>query len=259
MKPILTWLNLFYHNHYNVNFLNESVDNSSGNKMELNTTTLEYAIEANKVLTVTSHAYLGQERKMIDTILARYLKEVGLDDNLNNISYCIHEAACNAYKANLKRLYFDLKNINILDPQDYNRGMSSFSSEVLHQPKRFTLKHKEKGYYVKLQFYIEDPLLRVVIRNNVHLTHQEKKRIREKMLLARGASNMLDVYAQAEDDTEGAGLGIVMLHVILKNLGFKGEPVQIHSTKRETICSLCLNIRELEGTPNNDPLMTAGS
>lgn len=216
------------------------------NVTSLNTTTIEYAIETNKVLTVTSQAYLGNERRAVDTILARYLQEIGLDHNLNNISYCIHEAACNAFKANLKRLYFDIKAIDIYDPLDYSRGMASFKKEVLHRPHEFCKEHREFGYYVKLQFQIEDPLFKVVIRNNVHLTTQEKQRISKKMEIARRAANMVDVYAVAEDFTEGAGLGIVMLHIILRNLGFKGDPFRIFSNAKETICCLSLNIEDFQ-------------
>ncbi|MDY7029791.1 MAG: hypothetical protein SVR04_15975, partial [Spirochaetota bacterium] len=87
--------------------------------MNIDSDTIDYAIESNKVLTVTSYSYLGVERDYIDNVLRKYLKQVGMHVLINNISYCIHEVAGNAHKANLKRLYFEMKDLDINDPRDY--------------------------------------------------------------------------------------------------------------------------------------------
>lgn len=210
--------------------------------MNVDQSSIDYAIQRNKVLTVTSYSYLGEEREYIDTVLKRYLSEVGMNALMNNISYCIHEVAGNAHKANLKRLYFDLKKLDIDDPDDYKRGMQTFKKEALQHPEKYARQHKENGYYIKFHFQIEDPYFKVVIRNNVCLNSQEEKRINKKIEIARHAENLADVYAVSEDYTEGAGLGIVMLHVILRNLGFDGIPFRIYTKGNETIAFLSLRI-----------------
>ncbi|MCF7914011.1 MAG: hypothetical protein K9L66_02460 [Spirochaetaceae bacterium] len=210
--------------------------------MNVDRSTIDYAIQRNKVLTVTSYSYLGNEREYIDTVLERYLSEVGLNVLMNNISYCIHEVAGNAHKANLKRLYFDLKQLDIDNPVDYNSGMITFKQEALQHPEKYARHHKQNGYYIKFHFQIEEPYFKVVIRNNVCLTEQEQERINKKVEIARHAHNLADVYAVSEDYTEGAGLGIVMLHVILRNLGFDNTPFRIYTKGEETIAFLSLNI-----------------
>jgi len=206
--------------------------------------TIDYAIESNKVLTVTSYSYLGGERDYIDRILYRYLSQVGMHILMNNISYCIHEIAGNAHKANLKRLYFDLQGLDIFNSVEYDHGMNSFKQEALQHPEKYTMRHKQLGYYIKFHFQIDGSNFKVVIRNNVPLTIQEKVRISRKIEIARHASNLADVYAVSEDYTEGAGLGIVMLHVILKNLGFNGDSFRIYTRDGETIAFLSLDIRD---------------
>jgi len=206
--------------------------------------TIDYAIENNKVLTLTSYSYLGTERDYIDKVLYRYLSQVGMHILMNNISYCIHEIAGNAHKANLKRLYFDLQRLDINDPDEYDRGMNHFKHEVLQHPDRYAQWHRENGYYIKFHFQIDGSCFKVVIRNNVPLTVQEKERIATKIEIARNASNLADVYAVSEDYSEGAGLGIVMLHVILKNLGFHGESFRIYTRDEETIAFLSLDISD---------------
>ncbi len=210
--------------------------------MNVDKSTIDYAIQRNKVLTVTSYSYLCEEREYIDTVLDRYLNEVGMNALMNNISYCIHEVAGNAHKANLKRLYFDLKKLDIDNPEEYKWGMQTFKKEALQHPEKYARQHKENGYYIKFHFQIEEPYFKIVIRNNVCLTDQEQIRINKKIEIARHAQNLADVYAVSEDYTEGAGLGIVMLHVILRNLGFDGNPFKIYTKGNETIAFLSLRI-----------------
>ncbi|MDY7027360.1 MAG: hypothetical protein SVR04_03580 [Spirochaetota bacterium] len=214
--------------------------------MNIDNDTIDYAIESNKVLTVTSYSYLGVERDYIDQVLRKYLKQVGMHVLMNNISYCIHEVAGNAHKANLKRLYFEMKDLDINDPRDYERGMVQFKQEALQHPEKYAGPHKECGYYIKFHFQIDGPVFKIVVRNNVPLTLQERERIERKIAIARYASNLADVYAVSEDYTEGAGLGIVMLHVILKNLGFNGDSFRIYTRNEETIAFLSLDITNTE-------------
>jgi hypothetical protein len=124
--------------------------------------------------------------------------------------------------------------------------MKHFKQEVLQRPEDYTIPYKEFGYYIKFHFQIDEPCFKVVIRNNVPMTFQEKRKIDQKIEVAKGASNLADVYAVSEDYTEGAGLGIVMLHIILKNLGFSAMPFRIYSKGGETLAFLSLDTTKAE-------------
>ena len=207
---------------------------------------VETAIENERVLTVTSYGHLSRERECINEILRYYLRQVDLSPLFANISYCIHELAVNAHKANLKRMYFKQLGLNIRDPEDYKRGMNNFKEDVLNDIEEKSYQLRDAGYYVKYHFQLQGEQLKIVVRNNSKLVYQERERIRTKMKLAEGARTLVDVYAVAEDYSEGAGLGLVMLSIMLRNMGFTDSKFNIHTRGRETIAFIALNIARRE-------------
>lgn len=215
---------------------------------------VEVAIEKRKVLTVTSYGYLAEERAYVDRVLNRYLGEVGMPRLMGNLGYCIHELAGNAHKANLKRIYFQDSGLDIFDPEEYELGMQAFKENVLDNPEVFSSRQREKGYYVKFHFYVSRNVLKIVIRNNAELVAQEKQRIRSKFSIAKSAYNLADAYGAAEDYSEGAGLGIVMLNIMLRNLGFHDRSFRIYVKDGETISFLNLHVGDLRSI--NSPYLT---
>jgi hypothetical protein len=207
---------------------------------------VETAFESERVLTVTSYGHLSRERACINDILAYYLNQVGLSPLFGNISYCIHELAVNAHKANLKRLYFRQRGLDIRDHDDYQRGMAHFKEEVLNNIEEKCFLLRDAGYYVKYHFQLQGQTLKIVVRNNARLVRQERERIKTKLKLAAGARTLVDVYAVAEDYSEGAGLGLVMLNIMLRNMGFSDSKFNIHQKGRETIAFISLNIADRE-------------
>jgi hypothetical protein len=218
---------------------------------------LNEAIARQQVFTVTTHSYLGDERRFVDRVLDRYLTELGLSSLMNNIGYCIHEVAGNAHKANLKRLYFEMEGLDITKPEDYERGMRNFREDVLQNPHKYTRHHKAWGYYIKLHFQIQDSFLKIVVRNNVPLTDQEKIRIAKRERIAESAGSLAEVYSVSEDYTEGSGLGLVMLHLILRKLGFSASPFRIFSRDGETIAFLKIDMKDAADIEERHPRLIA--
>ena len=223
----------------------ELKENEWSIRMPTKVPSVEVAIERRKVLTVTSYGYLAEERAYIDKVLNRYLGEVGMPRLMGNLGYCIHELAGNAHKANLKRIYFQEKGLDITDSSDYELGMQWFKNDVLDRPEHFSARQREKGLYVKFHFQVQDDVLKIVIRNNVQLVPAEKEKIRAKFKLAKSAYNLADAYGAAEDYSEGAGLGIVMLNIMLRNMGFRERSFRIYVKNGETISFLSLDVGDL--------------
>jgi anti-anti-sigma factor len=201
---------------------------------------VRHAIDQSKTLTVKTFTYLPGERVHIDKILATFLKAVDMAPLGNNLSYCIHELAGNAKRANTKRLYFAEKKLNILDGRDYALGMQGFKQEAVEKFDNYLVRLRESGLYVKFQFRKISTGLRICIRNNAILTPIEKSRIEEKLAIAKSFSNLADAYARTEDGVEGAGLGIVMMLFMLRNLGFDQDVFDIRTSGAETIATLTL-------------------
>ena len=85
----------------------------------MHTNLVEYAISESKVLTIKTVSYLSRERNYIDSVLKKYLHEIKQPHLLNQVSYCLHELAGNANRANTKRVYFQDKGLDISSPEEY--------------------------------------------------------------------------------------------------------------------------------------------
>jgi len=202
---------------------------------------IDYAITEEKVLTVKAYSYLSREREYIDEVLDSYLKDVGLEHLQNQVSYCLHELAGNAYKANTKRVYFDSRGLNIEDPKDYLKGMRSFKQDTVDDILSYSEKQKEASLYIRFDFRKLDEHLIIRVRNNAVLTVEEQDRINHKIETASRYDSVVEAYTIVEDNSEGAGLGIVMMILMLRSLGFGQDALRIRSNHEETISELVLN------------------
>lgn len=202
---------------------------------------IDYAIGEEKMLTIRTHSYLSRERDYIDEVLKNYLSDVNLIRLLNQVSYCVHELAGNAYKANTKRVYFQEKGLIINDPSDYIKGMRTFKSETVEKVLFFNTLQKEASLYVRFDFKKVEDYLIIRVRNNISLTPEEQDRINHKMEVARSYNSLVEAYSTVEDSSEGAGLGIVMMVIMLKSLGFGEDCLHIYTHEGETVGELVLD------------------
>jgi hypothetical protein len=199
-----------------------------------------YAITNSRTLTVKTVTYLPHERAHIDTILGAFLDAAGMRPLKNKLSYCIHELAGNAKKANTKRLFFREKNLEISSEKDYVAGMGDFKREMVERVDYYLEKLRAENLYVKFQFRKIKNGVRISVRNNTELTPVEESRIKDKLAIAERYNCLADAYSTTEDGAEGAGLGIVMMLFMLKNLGFGSNAFNVRTAQGETIATLTL-------------------
>ncbi len=216
-----------------------------------------YAIVHSRTLTLTTSLYLPGERAHIDRILGAFLEAAGMEQLRNNLAYCVHELAGNAKKANMKRLYFKEKDLDILSKDDYARGMERFKTETIEQISHYLAGLKENGLYVKFQFRKLKKGVRVSVRNNSTPAPAEIRRIEEKIGIVRQYTCLADAYSRTQDGLEGAGLGIVMMLFMLKNLGFGPEAFSFRAADNETVATLTLAARTAAETEEEERIATA--
>jgi len=200
------------------------------------------AIRDQKLLSIVTHRYMSDERMYIDQVLELYLREIGRPELQNKLAYCIHELAGNAKKANTKRVYFQDKGLDIHNAAEYHIGMRAFKDEMVQEIDRYIALQEQAGLYVKFQFKRNGNTLKIAVRNNAELTREENRRIQQKLELARQADTLPEVLEQSEDYTEGAGLGLVMSIMMLRNLGVPTDYFQVLSRNGETYAVLYLDI-----------------
>lgn len=208
--------------------------------IETDLTHIEYAIDNEKRLTLTIYKYLADERKYIDEIVEMYLKQTNMEGLTSQLTYCIHELAGNACRANSKRSYFKDKQLDIDNNDHYEEGMESFREEAFSEMSKHHENKKKHGLYIKFQIKKNRDSIDLGIVNNVPLTIQEEKRINEKFKLVKGFENVAEAFGVLSDSSEGAGLGIAMMIMMLREMGQNPDQLRIFRSDNETHAVLTL-------------------
>ena len=99
---------------------------------------------------------------------------------------------------------------------------------------------KKAGLYIKLSLRILADKIYIEIKNNCKLTVFEKERIQQKLNSVQQYSEMNEVFTNVLDQSEGAGLGIIIIILMLQKVGLSKENYQVISEDDETITRIIL-------------------
>jgi hypothetical protein len=199
---------------------------------------IKKAVQSGIPLTITTYTLPHEIEMYIEKAVTVFLKQIDKEDLKDYVIYCVQELAVNAKKANTKRIYFMEQGLDLTNPHDYREGMASFKAETLTDIGHYLQRQKEKGLYVKLILQIKNNTINIEVRNNVTITKIELNRIREKLAWSRRYENLEDALGQVLDDSEGAGLGLVIMVLILKKIGLAEDSFGIATNGRETIAHI---------------------
>ncbi|MDR1374503.1 MAG: HDOD domain-containing protein [Treponema sp.] len=202
------------------------------------------AVQSGIPLTITTFTLPHEIEVYIDRVLTVFLKQVDQEKLKDYVVYCVQELAVNAKKANTKRVYFTERGLDLANPEDYKVGMATFKEDTLNNIAHYLQMQKEKGLYVKLVMQIKKNVVNIEVRNNVAVTKTELIRIHDKLARSRQYDNLEDALSQVLDDSEGAGLGLVILVLMLKKMGLTEDCFDILSTDRETIARLIIPLEQ---------------
>lgn len=182
-----------------------------------------------------------ENRDFLKEIIYQYLKHIKLEKFYNLLCLCMEEIISNSVKANIKRAYFITNNLDINNHDDYVKGMKDFKENGISNMKDPALVSKinNLGLYVKITFKICDNCLYITARNNSVISKEEIDRINKKLKLSENMSSE-DIFMNSIDQTEGAGLGIIMIKKILSQISNSKDCFSIHATDSETITELVI-------------------
>ncbi|WP_028972901.1 HDOD domain-containing protein [Spirochaeta cellobiosiphila] len=203
------------------------------------------AARSNIPITIKTYTLPRETEMQLEEVLRFFLAEVGQDHLIDHLSYCLRELTVNAKKANTKRVYFEEKGFNIEDPASYEKGIKGFKDETLSNISYWLEKQKKAGYYIKVQFHHQTDALRIAIKNNVAINRKEENRIKERIAKSRSYDSMEDAFTEILDDSEGAGLGIVIMILMLKKMGLNEDAFAIAAINGETIATLHIPFNEV--------------
>ncbi len=197
-------------------------------------------------LTVKSYTLPHETEVYLEEILGVFLQEVGQERLRDPLAYCLRELAVNAKKANTKRVYFREKGLSLLSTDEYEEGMRHFKQETLDNIGYFLELQKENGLYVKVIFHTRGGRLNLYVCNNAEITKKEQFRIFDRIARSRAFDSLEEALTTVIDDSEGAGLGIVILVLMLKKIGLDEDAFDIDTRNGETVARLVIPMDQVK-------------
>jgi hypothetical protein len=202
------------------------------------------AVRHERAISIKTTSYLADERAYIDEVLEIFLEEARLTEYSNKIAYCVHELAGNAWKGNVKRAYFHERGLDIHNESDYKVGMETFRCDSLAGVSTYVDLQRQLAIYLRVDFQLIDDEARISIRQNVPVTSFERSRIEDKLAVAEKHSTMVTAYESAEDTSEGAGLGLIMTILMLRNIGLTKDVLHASFGEEGTTMTLRLTYQQ---------------
>ena len=207
-------------------------------------------------ISITTYTLPRSMELYMQDVLSIFLSECHQDQMAASLSYCLGELITNAKKANTKWIYFKENGLDINNADDYERGMENFKRDTLDNIHYWLQIQKKEGLYVRLVLQEYKDKIKIEIHNNRELSLFEYKRIHDKIARAEKYSSVDEVLNHILDDSEGAGLGIVIIILMLEKIGLTEENYQVISNDGETVTRIILpgnkeqedSIKALSGT-----------
>lgn len=189
-------------------------------------------------------SYSNKEGEYLFNNLKKILSDNNKMDYFDCISYCLNELIANAYKANFKRAYFNLLNLDLNNSNDYKSGMADFFKEFIYQNQKYKdlLLKSNLKIYVTLKINNDKFCIKVI--NNVTVNDEEKLKISNRIKKLKKYDIFEDAFQEIYDTTEGAGIGIFTIMKLLKGLGLDKNKFRITFTLKEIAAKLNFDLSE---------------
>jgi putative nucleotidyltransferase with HDIG domain len=205
---------------------------------------IKKAVQSGIPLTITTFTLPHEVEIYIEQVVTAFLRQCNRENLKDYIIYCVQEMAVNAKKANTKRVYFIEHDWDLNNPDEYKRGMVEFKQDTMNNLAHYLKLQRERGLYIKLVLQSKKNTIYLEVRNNVVVTKTELIRIHDKLARSRQYTSLEDALSQVLDDSEGAGLGLVIMILMLKKMGLNEDCFDIMGTDTETIARIVIPLEQ---------------
>jgi putative nucleotidyltransferase with HDIG domain len=214
----------------------------AGNELVVDVTKIKKAVHSAIPLTITTYTLPHEIEVYMEDVLEVFLTELGQSRIKDYLVYCLRELAVNAKKANTKRVYFETRSLDLNSQTDYAEGMRSFKNDTMENLSFYLQKQKDAKLYIKIIFQARGSTVVLEVRNNAPLTRTEYLRVQDKLAHSRKYESLEEAMAQVLDASEGAGLGLVIMVLMLKKMGLDEECFGIHVDNGETVARITVPV-----------------
>ncbi len=168
--------------------------------LQINKDKIIRAVRGSIPLAITTYKLPHETEMDLENVLGMFLKEMDQEILKDRLSYCLRELAVNAKKANTKRVYFEEKNLDLDNKEQYEEGMKHFKEDTFNNLDYYLNLQKEKGLYIKIIFHSKNKNFRISIQNNVEINRKEQMRIYDRIARSRAFDSMEEAFTEVLDD-----------------------------------------------------------
>ncbi|MFW5770102.1 MAG: HDOD domain-containing protein [Spirochaetota bacterium] len=211
------------------------------NSIVLNPQNYREAIDNNSDLYLQFSVFTPEAESHFIKVLHLYLEKLDLLYLKDMLVTIIKELVNNAIKANAKRLYFKSRNMDITKKDEYRKGMEDFKNDVFVKGSELLQKLANSRLVVRIFFKMEGEDLRINIINNIPILEEELNKIQARQKKAYSYTDISDAFDDVLDDSEGAGLGLIMALMLFKNAGFPPDAFEMKTDGKFTIAAIKLS------------------
>ncbi len=197
-------------------------------------------------LTIKTYTLPHETELYLEKILGMFLRELGQEKLKDPLAYCLRELAVNAKKANTKRVYFKEKGLDLGNDVQYEEGMTGFKDDTLSNIGHYLQLQKEAGLFIKIMFHAKGRTLHLSVSNNAEITRKEQIRLYDRIARSRAFTSLEEALSTVMDESEGAGLGIVILVLMLKKIGLDEDAFDVDTENGETVARINIPMSDVQ-------------
>ncbi|AXR67097.1 HDOD domain-containing protein [Leptospira mayottensis] len=190
---------------------------------------LDHPVLENSPVHYRFHNLTEDVDSIISRTLDRYLLQLDIIYVRDSVFTTLKETIANSIKANVKRIYFRELKADIHNPETYKQKILGFKKDYLDNKEKYEELLFKNNFVVLVSFVYNKDMIRIRVMNNVKLSLTEVERINQRIGKAKLYNDLAEAFLEAGDETEGAGLGLVMSLMMLKNDGLSETSYKIES------------------------------
>jgi hypothetical protein len=195
-------------------------------------TQIQDAISGNKIITLKTLRLSDYGEMALMQVIQTLLTSFQRKDLVDVVYPAVKELVVNATKANLKRVIFEEKGVDADFVGGKEEVMNVFRSLLTEEGiQSYETKLRNRNLYVSATFYYNPDVLHVKVKNPFPLSSVDEQRIRDRFRIASSYQSLQDFYMDHVDNTEGQGLGLTMVCILLEQSGMDRHSFTVHTKK----------------------------
>ncbi len=210
------------------------------NQISINPPNFKDAIKNGEDLYIQFSMMSSDVEATIIKVLHRYLEYYDILYMKDMLVTVLKELINNAIKANAKRLYFKKQSLDIQDRDHYRKGMETFKEDVFVDATDIFEQLHDARLIVRVFFKVLPDNLRISVINNIAILEEELQKVNSRIKKAYQYVDISEAFEDVLDDSEGAGLGLIMALMLFKNAGFPMDTLSMATDGKLTITKITI-------------------